>query len=48
MGYEKFAREEDYWQSRADEYIWRGARELGISRRRFFQILAAGGAATAR
>jgi DMSO/TMAO reductase YedYZ molybdopterin-dependent catalytic subunit len=47
MAYEELTLEEDYWQSRADEYIWRRARELGISRRRFFQILTAGGAAAA-
>ena len=47
MEYEKLTREEDYLQSRADEYVWRCARELGVSRRRFFQILAAGGAAAA-
>ena len=47
MAYEKLIREQDYWQSRADEYIWRCSRELGISRRRFFQILAAGCAAAA-
>jgi sulfane dehydrogenase subunit SoxC len=47
MGYEELAREEDYLRLRADEYVWRRARELGVSRRRFFQILAAGGAAVA-
>lgn len=47
MEYEKLTREEDYLQSRADEYIWQWAKELGVSRRRFFQILAAGGAAAA-
>jgi DMSO/TMAO reductase YedYZ molybdopterin-dependent catalytic subunit len=47
MGYEKLTREEDYLQSRADEYVWRAARDLGVSRRRFFQILAAGGAVAA-
>jgi DMSO/TMAO reductase YedYZ molybdopterin-dependent catalytic subunit len=47
MFYKNFTREDDYWDSRADEYIWRRAKELGVSRRRFFQILAAGGAVTA-
>jgi DMSO/TMAO reductase YedYZ molybdopterin-dependent catalytic subunit len=47
MAYESLTREEDYLQCRADEYIWRRTRKLGISRRRFFQILAAGGAAVA-
>jgi DMSO/TMAO reductase YedYZ molybdopterin-dependent catalytic subunit len=43
MAYEKFTREEHYFRSRADECIWRSARQLGVSRRRFFQLLAAGG-----
>src|ERR1051325_1123208 len=47
MAYEKFIREEDYLQSTADEYAWRRARDLGVSRRRFFQMLAMGGAAAA-
>lgn len=47
MAYEKFVREEDYLQAGADEYVWGRARELGVSRRRFFQMLAAGGAAAA-
>ena len=47
MESEKLIREEDYLQSRADEYVWRRARRLGVSRRRFFQILAAGGTAAA-
>ena len=47
MGYENLSREEDYVQSRVDEYVWQRARELGVSRRRFFQILTAGGAAAA-
>src|SRR5919197_3909731 len=47
MGYEKLTREEDYLQSRADEYIWQWAKEFGVSRRRFLQILAGGGAAAA-
>src|SRR2546428_10509490 len=45
MEYERLIREEDYLQSRADEYVWRCAKDLGVSRRRFFQILAAAGAA---
>jgi DMSO/TMAO reductase YedYZ molybdopterin-dependent catalytic subunit len=45
MEYERLIREEDYLQSRADEYVWRRAKDLGVSRRRFFQILAAAGAA---
>lgn len=47
MAYENLIREEDYLQSRADEYVWRRAKDLGVSRRRFLQILAAGGAAAA-
>src|SRR5207244_1234059 len=45
MEYERLIREQDYLQSRADEYVWRRAKDLGVSRRRFFQILAAAGAA---
>jgi DMSO/TMAO reductase YedYZ molybdopterin-dependent catalytic subunit len=37
--------ENDYLLARRDEYLWRRARELGISRRRFLQLLAAGTAA---
>jgi sulfane dehydrogenase subunit SoxC len=47
MKYEKLTREEDYLRSRADEYVWWRAKELGVSRRRFLQTLAAGGAAAA-
>ena len=47
MGYEKLISEEEYFQSRADEHVWQRARDLGVSRRRFLQILAAGGAAAA-
>lgn len=47
MGYEKLTREEDYLQARTDEYVWWHARELGVSRRRFLQILAASGTAAA-
>jgi sulfane dehydrogenase subunit SoxC len=32
-----------YQEARAAEFIWQCARELGISRRRFLQLLAAGG-----
>lgn len=37
--------EQHYHLARADEYVWRRARDLGVSRRRFLQWLA-GGAAT--
>ncbi len=47
MKYEKLTREEDYLRSRADEYVWLRTQELGVSRRRFLQTLAAGGAAAA-
>src|ERR1044072_2091802 len=47
MADEKFTREEDYLYSRAEEHVWRRARDLGVSRRRFFQLLGAGGAAAA-
>lgn len=47
MRYEKLTGEGDYLESRADEYVWRGSRDLGVSRRRFFQMLAAAGALAA-
>ncbi|MGB3758930.1 MAG: sulfite oxidase [Rivularia sp. (in: cyanobacteria)] len=39
--------QEDYRQARVDEYIWQKSRDLGLSRKRFLQILAsiAGGTA---
>ncbi len=39
------ASEQAYAEARADEKIWKGARALGISRRRFLALLAAGGGA---
>ncbi|MDR7517970.1 MAG: sulfite oxidase [Armatimonadota bacterium] len=36
-----------YERTRQDEFVWRRARELGISRRRFLALLAAGGASAA-
>ncbi len=39
--------EQVYRVARADEYAWRRARDLGISRRRFLEMLAAGGMAVA-
>ncbi len=47
MKHEPLIDERDYFQARADEYIWRRAQELGVSRRRFLQILGAGGALVA-
>src|SRR5262252_7422105 len=39
--------EQTYHQARADEFVWRQARALGVSRRRFLGLLAgAAGAAT--
>jgi DMSO/TMAO reductase YedYZ molybdopterin-dependent catalytic subunit len=37
--------ERAYVEARADEWAWRRARELGLSRRRFLALLAGGGAA---
>jgi sulfane dehydrogenase subunit SoxC len=37
--------EESYQQARADEFVWKGARALGVSRRRFLELLAAGAGA---
>ncbi|HEX2386894.1 MAG TPA: molybdopterin-dependent oxidoreductase [Candidatus Binatia bacterium] len=45
MAYENFTGEADYLHARADEDAWRRARGLGVSRRRFFQMLAGAGAA---
>ncbi len=36
-----------YEQARRDEWVWRRAKALGISRRRFLTLLAAGGASAA-
>lgn len=47
MKHEQLANECDYQQARAEEHLWRSARELGVSRRRFLQILGAGGALVA-
>src|SRR5918994_6913093 len=45
MVYEELTRNDHYFK--AEESVSQGARQLGVSRRRFFQILAAGGAAAA-
>jgi sulfane dehydrogenase subunit SoxC len=37
--------EANYDRERAEEWAWRGARELGISRRRFIQLVTGAGAA---
>ena len=37
--------EQEYRLARADEYAWERSRRLGLSRRRFLQLLAAGGMA---
>ena len=39
--------EQEYRLTRADEYVWERSRRLGLSRRRFLQLLAAGGMAAA-
>lgn len=45
MAFAKFVREPDYRQARADQHLWSGARQLGVSRRHFLQILAGATAA---
>jgi DMSO/TMAO reductase YedYZ molybdopterin-dependent catalytic subunit len=47
MGREEFAGEEQYRQARSEEYRWRLARTLGLSRRRFLQVAAGAGVAAA-
>ncbi len=47
MRREAFSREQDYQQARAAEYRWRLAKVLGLSRRRFLQVVGAGGALAA-
>ncbi len=39
--------EQIYDRERADEFIWKRAKMLGLSRRHFIQLLAAGAGATA-
>jgi sulfane dehydrogenase subunit SoxC len=43
MGAEKLLREDDYLAARADEYLWSESKKLGLSRRSFLRLLAAGG-----
>src|ERR1041385_6708823 len=33
-----------YYEARADEHVWRAARALGVSRRRFIELAALGSA----
>jgi len=47
MRREEFAGEEEYRQARSEEYRWRLAGRLGLSRRRFLQAAAGAGAAVA-
>jgi sulfane dehydrogenase subunit SoxC len=47
MAFENLTRKADYFTARSEQYVSQGARQLGVSRRRFFQILAAGGTAAA-
>ena len=44
MDRERLTHEADYLAARADEYLWSKARRLGLSRRAFLKLLAAGGA----
>jgi sulfane dehydrogenase subunit SoxC len=47
MRHEQLRDEVTYDDARRDEFVWRRAREMGMSRRRFLAYLAAGGAAVA-
>lgn len=47
MRREEFAGEGEYRQARSEEYRWRLARRLGLSRRRFLQVAGGAGAAVA-
>lgn len=42
MPEENLLNEEDYKQARADEFIWQRAKALGISRRKFIQLMTFG------
>lgn len=42
MGPKKLLREDDYLAARADEYLWSESKRLGLSRRGFLKLLAAG------
>ncbi|MDR7419595.1 MAG: molybdopterin-dependent oxidoreductase [Armatimonadota bacterium] len=47
MGSERLLDEAAYEQARYDEVLWRQAKALGVSRRRFLTLLATGGTAAA-
>ena len=47
MKYEPLIDEQVYLQAREEEYVWRRAKEFGVSRRRFLQILGVGSALAA-
>ncbi len=44
MSREKLLREDEYVAARADQFFWREAKKLGLSRRGFLRLLAATGA----
>lgn len=44
MGSAILTNEADYWSARSDEYVWRRAKQLGLTRRGFLKLLAASGA----
>ena len=44
MKYEPLIEEKDYLEAREEEHRWRRAKESGVSRRRFLQVLGAGSA----
>ena len=44
MSREKLLRENEYLAARAEEYLWLESKKLGLSRRGFLKLLAAGGA----
>ena len=47
MRSERVPGESEYHQARTEEYLWRLTNALGVSRRRFLQLVGAGGALTA-
>ncbi len=42
MQRENLSNEEDYWQARADEFVWQRAKALGMSRRKFISLMTFG------
>jgi sulfane dehydrogenase subunit SoxC len=43
MSHERLLREDNYLITRVDEYLWSESKRLGLSRRSFLKLLAAGG-----